>query len=111
MMRKVSSIAVTALLLTGSIAARGEEPTNPAASVLKAHIMLTAEEMRWQACPPSLPPGATCVTIEGDRNAPDVLFTYRIKMPDNYRITPHFHPADEHVTVISGTFNMGLGDK
>ena len=110
-MRKVSSIAVTALLLTGSIAARGEEPTNPAASVLKAHIMLTAEEMRWQACPPSLPPGAKCVTIEGDRNAPDVLFTYRLKMPDNYRIPPHFHPADEHLTVISGTFNMGLGDK
>jgi quercetin dioxygenase-like cupin family protein len=32
-------------------------------------------------------------------------------MPDNYRIAPHFHPADEHLTVISGPFNMGLGEK
>lgn len=105
------AIAVAALLLTGPIAARGEGPTNPAAAVLKAHIMLTGEEMKWETCPPSIPPGAKCVTIEGDPNARDVLFTYRLKMPDNYRISPHFHPADEHLTVISGTFNMGLGDK
>lgn len=32
-------------------------------------------------------------------------------MPDNYKLAPHFHPADEHLTVISGTFNMGLGDR
>ena len=24
---------------------------------------------------------------------------------------PHWHPAVEHVTVISGTFYMGMGDK
>jgi mannose-6-phosphate isomerase-like protein (cupin superfamily) len=46
-----------------------------------------------------------------DPKAADVLFAYRLKMPDNYRIAPHFHPADEHLVVISGTFNMGLGDK
>jgi quercetin dioxygenase-like cupin family protein len=32
-------------------------------------------------------------------------------MPDNYRIAPHFHPADEHLVVTAGVFNMGLGDK
>jgi quercetin dioxygenase-like cupin family protein len=34
----------------------------------------------------------------------------RLKLPANYRIPAHWHPADEHVTVISGTFNMGTGD-
>jgi hypothetical protein len=58
-----------------------------------------------------IPAGAKCATIEGDRKAPNVPFTYRLKMPDNYRIAPHFHPADEHVTVISGTLNMDLGEK
>ena len=32
-------------------------------------------------------------------------------MPDGYKIPPHFHPADEHVIVLQGTFNMGMGDK
>ena len=36
---------------------------------------------------------------------------FRIKAPDNYRIPPHTHPKMERVTVISGTFNMGVGDK
>jgi len=31
-------------------------------------------------------------------------------MPDGYRIAPHFHPLRENVTVISGTFRLGMGD-
>jgi mannose-6-phosphate isomerase-like protein (cupin superfamily) len=72
--------------------------------------MLTPDEIHWGDCPSTLPAGARCASIEGDRSVPNVLFTYRLRMPDNYRIAPHFHPADEHLTVISGTFNMGLGD-
>ena len=100
-----------AMSLIAVIAARAQEPTNPAAAVLKSHIMVTPEDLRWEECSAVLPPGARCATVEGDRSAPNVLFTYRLKMPDNYKIAPHFHPADEHLTVLSGTFNMGLGDK
>jgi len=35
----------------------------------------------------------------------------RLKMPAGYKIAPHWHPTDEHVTVISGTFALGMGDK
>lgn len=90
---------------------QADEPTNPAAAVLKKHIMVTPGELQWGECSPMIPPGAQCATIEGDKNAPNVLFTYRLKMPDKYKISPHFHPADEHLTVISGTFKMGLGEK
>ncbi len=40
-----------------------------------------------------------------------VPFTVRLKFPANYKIPAHWHPAVERVTVISGTFNMGVGDK
>jgi quercetin dioxygenase-like cupin family protein len=30
---------------------------------------------------------------------------------DDNRIPAHWHPAIEHVTMISGTFHMGTGDK
>jgi quercetin dioxygenase-like cupin family protein len=35
----------------------------------------------------------------------------RLKMPAGYKIAPHWHPTDEHVTVISGTFALGMGEK
>ena len=37
-------------------------------------------------------------------------FTVRIKLPAGYKIPAHWHPAIEHVTVISGALNMGTGD-
>lgn len=110
----VWKLAAITVLATGFICAgvaQAGEPTNPAAAALKSHIMTTPDEIEWGECPPAVPPGAKCAVIEGDMKAPDVLFAFRIKLPDNYRISPHFHPADEHVVVLSGTFNVGLGDK
>ena len=32
-------------------------------------------------------------------------------MPAGYKIAAHWHPTDENITVISGTFSLGMGDK
>ena len=37
-------------------------------------------------------------------------FVIRAKLPDGYRVAPHFHPTDENVSVLSGTFSAGMGD-
>ena len=37
-------------------------------------------------------------------------YTVRLKMPAGYRIAPHWHPKRENVTVLSGTFKVGMGD-
>jgi quercetin dioxygenase-like cupin family protein len=34
----------------------------------------------------------------------------RLKLPKDYAIPPHTHPKPEIVTVISGTFKVGMGD-
>lgn len=73
------------------------------------HVLVTPSELAWQDGPPSLPPGAQVAVLEGDPAQPG-LFTIRVKVPGNYRIPAHWHPADERVTVISGTFHMGMGD-
>ena len=59
---------------------------------------------------PSLPPGAKLAVIEGPLNEA-VPFTFRLQFPANYQIPAHWHPAVERVTLISGTVNMGIGDK
>ena len=73
------------------------------------HVMVVPAELKW-ADVPSLPAGAKLAVIEGPMNEAKP-FTVRLKLPANYSIPAHFHSAIEHVTVISGTFNMGTGDK
>ena len=38
-------------------------------------------------------------------------FVMRLKVPSGYKVPAHTHPADENVTVLSGTLNIGMGDK
>lgn len=68
------------------------------------------DDLRWQDGPPSLPKGAKIAVLEGDPSK-EGPFLFRVKVPDGYRIPPHTHPKTERVTVVSGQFNIGMGDK
>lgn len=72
-------------------------------------VIVTPADLKW-ADVPSLPPGAKIAVIEGAMNEAKP-FTVRLKFPANYKIPAHSHPAVEHVTVMSGTFHLGAGDK
>jgi quercetin dioxygenase-like cupin family protein len=74
-----------------------------------AHKMVMPSDLKW-ANVPSLPPGAQISVIEGPMNEA-VPFTIRLKFPKDYVIPAHSHPAIERVTVLSGTFHMGTGEK
>jgi hypothetical protein len=64
----------------------------------------------WQDAD-GIPPGAKVAVLEGDPGK-EVFYTMRVKFPDGlYKIAPHTHPVAGHLTVISGTFNMGMGEK
>lgn len=73
------------------------------------HKMVLPSDLTWNDVP-SLPPGAKIAVIEGPMNQA-VPFTIRLKFPRDYVIPAHSHPAIERVTVLSGTFNMGTGDR
>jgi quercetin dioxygenase-like cupin family protein len=74
------------------------------------HGIFAPDAIKWQSGPASLPQGGKVALLEGDP-AKEGLFTLRLSLPDGYKIPPHSHPAVEHVTVISGTFQIGMGDK
>src|SRR5256712_2657500 len=74
-----------------------------------AHIMVSSADLKW-ADVPSLPPGAKIAVIEGPPTEA-VPFTFRLKFPARYKIPSHWHPAIQHVSVISGTLNLGTGDQ
>jgi quercetin dioxygenase-like cupin family protein len=76
----------------------------------KDHVMLTPDKIKWGPAPPSLPSGAQLAVLAGNPTEKGP-FTIRVKLPDGFRVPPHWHPSDENVTVIQGTFNMGRGEK
>jgi anti-sigma factor ChrR (cupin superfamily) len=74
------------------------------------HVVALPDQVEWKDGPPSLPPGCKFAVLEGDPAKPG-FFCMRARMSDGYRIPPHFHPGIERITVISGTFDLGSGDK
>ena len=79
----------------------------PTASAQDGHKMLSPEEIKWASAPPSIPPGAEAVVLYGDPSK-DEMFAMRLKFPKGYKIAPHTHPKPEVLTVISGTFRLGM---
>lgn len=75
------------------------------------HVMVRPDAVKWGPAPPSLPPGSQMTVLVGDPTKPDAPYVLRAKLPDGYKIPPHWHPSDENVTVLQGTLLMGKGEK
>jgi len=105
MKRVLLVAALTAL--AGSLAL-GQDMNHPAAGD-KPAVYSTAE-ITWKDGPGSLAAGAKFAVLEGDP-AKEGPFVMRLWLPNGFRIQPHWHPKVERVTVVSGTFNLGMGEK
>jgi hypothetical protein len=116
MRTRMSRATVTAAIVVASLAigplalAQEPKPTRPDGGASEQVMRLTPAELTWTGGPPMLPPGASMAVIEGAFNKPGP-FIVRLKFPANYRIPAHWHPVKVTVTVISGTFNMGIGEE
>jgi len=118
-MHRVRTSVVVLFLLAAVAAAYAQTPAKSAAKKpgptppppkTAAHVMMNAADIKWGPPPPAFQPGAQFAVLEGDPSKPGP-FVVRIKLPDGYKVMPHWHPTDEHVTVLSGTVNAGIGEK
>lgn len=71
---------------------------------------VNSDQIKWGPVPAVLPPGAQIAVISGDPFKPEP-YVLRLKMPAGYVIPAHHHPTTEYVTVVSGKFDIGMGDK
>ncbi|HEX7978822.1 MAG TPA: cupin domain-containing protein [Gemmatimonadaceae bacterium] len=65
--------------------------------------------LKWGAAPPVFEPGAQMAVLQGDPSKAGEEFTVRLRFPNGYKIAPHTHPTAENITVIEGTFLVGMG--
>jgi len=73
-----------------------------------AHMVVSPSDVKWGDPPPIFEKGASFAVISGDPSKAGI-YVVRMKMPAGYKIAPHWHPTDEHVTVLSGSFSLGMG--
>ncbi len=89
----------------------GNRPHRPQAPAGAAgdHTLLRMDEVVWGPAPPAVPPGARFAIIQGDPSVPGELYCFRVRVPAGFSFPPHWHPMDEHVTVLEGTMRIGMG--
>jgi quercetin dioxygenase-like cupin family protein len=87
--------ALAPLHLSGQAPAPGPDAGRPAG--------LT----EWQ--PSKLMPGVFYMSLLGEGTKPGV-YVYRVRAPDGFRIPPHWHTQTMHLTVLSGTLHLGMGE-
>lgn len=90
------------------VLAAGLPVAAPAGEGHAGHMLVTPDEIQWAEAP-SLPSGAKVAVLEGDP-AGDGDFTLRVSFPPGFTIPLHTHPTVERVTVLEGTFYLGIGD-
>jgi hypothetical protein len=71
-------------------------------------IMINADDLEWSDVASMAPP-AMITVIEGDLSNEEP-FTFRLRLPAEYVVAPHIHPAYERVTVLKGTFHFAHGE-
>jgi anti-sigma factor ChrR (cupin superfamily) len=54
--------------------------------------------------------GCDLATLAGDPSAEGTPFVVRLRCVDGAKIPAHWHPTDENVTVLKGTFLAGMGE-
>ena len=71
---------------------------------------LTPAEMKWSPQGGLALPGLEQTILVGDpsKSGP---YTIRLKFPAGFKVAPHTHPDSREVTILSGTWHTGYGEK
>ena len=72
----------------------------------EAHKIVHFGDLKWTP----IMKGCDLAPVSGDSNAEGAPFVLRIRCADGIRVPAHWHPTDEHLTVLKGTFLVGMGE-
>lgn len=92
----VSAIAILA------VGAKSQEKKDSDAT----HKIVHFGDLQWTP----IIKGCDIASVEGDSNAEGTPFVLRIRCADGAKVPAHWHPTDEYLTVLKGTFLVGTGE-
>ncbi len=97
--------SVCAALIGLTVIATGVQSQDKKDSA-EAHKIVHFGDLKWT---PILK-GCELAGVSGDPNAEGTPFVVRLRCADGAKIPAHWHPTDENVTVLKGTFLVGMGE-
>jgi quercetin dioxygenase-like cupin family protein len=106
--KRLALVAAAALAVWTGVQAEGEKGKIHDGD--KNHVVVRPDDVKWLPAPPGLPAGAQVAVLTGNPTKAEP-YVLRVKLPDGYKVPPHWHPTDENVTVIKGTLMVGKGEK
>jgi quercetin dioxygenase-like cupin family protein len=95
-------VAATVMAIAG-VAALAQEKKEAAGG----HGIVHTAELKWTP----IIKGCELASVGGDMNADGTPFVLRLRCAKGTKIPAHWHPTEENVTVLKGTFQVGMGDK
>ena len=110
---------LTCLFLAAPTFAQTQAPAKKAAAPAMATVVPSGSE-KWGDIPAAAMVGTPSVdmggkiqlaVVQGNPMQAGVPYTLRLSCTDGTKIAPHWHPTTENVTVVKGTFALGMGSK
>jgi len=72
----------------------------------EAHKIVHFGDLKWTP----IIKGCDIAVVEGNPDAEGQPFVIRFKCADGAKVPAHWHPTDENLTVLKGSFLVGMGD-
>ena len=104
-------LTLSAVTLFSTFAAAQEAATAPvkktaAKTAGAAPFISTPDKIKWT----QLSPGVELGPVYGQCDKVGAPCVFQLKFQAGAKLPPHWHPVDENVSVLSGTFMAGMGD-
>lgn len=98
---------LTFLVATPLAAQQSDTASNPADPDAHGNVFHDGASLRWGA-PDG---GMRFLPLYGsDYSVAGQPFAFRLHVQPGFEIAPHTHPVVEHITILSGTLHVGLGE-
>ena len=114
-------VVYIALVLAGSTVATTQRRPSATRGASGDHVIVDPASITWRPIPPGWadgPPPAgyslgqsEVAIIDGDPTKEGVPFVIRFRSAPGTQLPPHSHPIDEHITILSGVWCVGMGDR
>ena len=102
---RIPVLAVAILLMLVLTFSQGPKPT--AEKPPARHVVVTPEQLVWKL----ILPGTEMAVVSGDPDKKGGIYVIRIRTKGEVAVRPHWHPTEEHITVLAGSFLLAHGDK
>jgi len=95
------------LVLAGTVALTAQTNGQEKSGSATTHKIVHFGDLKWTP----IMKGCDLAAVDGDPNGEGTPFVVRLRCTEGAKIPAHWHPTDENVTVLKGTFQVGMGEK